>query len=75
MKPTAAQSRVLAVLERTGGQWVHVKWLDSTPLLHEDDFPTLPSLIENGWVDHRLRSVQITPAGLKALQASAKERH
>jgi hypothetical protein len=44
-----------------------MRWLDTTPLLHDDDFPVIPSLIENGWAQHKLRSVQITRAGMAAL--------
>ena len=71
MKPTAAQRRVLSVLEDAKGRWVHMRWLDSTHLLHEDDFPVVPSLIENGWVSHRLLEVQITQRGLAALRENA----
>lgn len=52
-----------------------MKWLDSTHLLHEDDFPVVPSLIENGWAQHRLREVQITTAGSIALRESAGRSH
>lgn len=75
MKPTPAQRRVLSVLEDAGGRWVHMKWLDSTHLLQEDDFPVVPSLIENGWVQHRLREVQITIAGSTVLRESAGRSH
>jgi len=68
MNPTQAQARVLTVLEGARGRWVPMRWLDTTPLLHEDDFPVVPSLIENGWAHHKLRSVQITQAGVAALQ-------
>lgn len=68
MKPTRAQKRVLKVLLKERG-WVHLSWLDSTPMLREDDFPVVPSLIENGWATHKLRSVQITPEGLEVLLA------
>jgi hypothetical protein len=67
MIPTQAQKRVLGVLEGARGRWVPMRWLDSTPLLQEDDFPVVPSLIENGWADHRLRSLQITRTGVAAL--------
>jgi hypothetical protein len=67
MTPTDAQRRLLAVLDAAGGRWVHLKWLDRTPLLDADDFPTVPSLIENGWADYRVRSVRITQAGTAAL--------
>jgi len=66
MKPTWAQKRVLKVLLNERG-WVHMSWLDSTPMLHEDDFPVVPSLIENGWAAHKVRSIQITAEGVEAL--------
>jgi hypothetical protein len=69
MKPTQAQKRLLKVLLDEGGRWVHMSWLDSTPMLHEDDFPVVPSLIENGWAAHKVRSIQITPEGVAALEA------
>jgi hypothetical protein len=68
MNPTPAQSRVLTILQNSGGRWVSMRWLDSTPLLFEDDFPVVPSLIENGWAEHKLRSIQITAEGLAALE-------
>jgi hypothetical protein len=72
MYPTQAQGRVLSVLDGARGQWVPMRWLDTTPLLHEDDFPVVPSLIENGWAQHRLRAVQITESGLTALKAARR---
>ena len=67
MNPTQAQRRLLTVLENARGRWVPMRWLDTTPLLHEDDFPVIPSLVENGWAAHKLRSIQITAAGVAAL--------
>jgi hypothetical protein len=49
-----------------------MRWLDSTPLLQVDDFPVVPSLVENGWAAHKLRSLQITAAGVQALDAMRK---
>ncbi|MDX6805289.1 hypothetical protein [Terrihabitans rhizophilus] len=49
-----------------------MRWLDSTPLLQVDDFPVIPSLIENGWAAHKLRSLQITIEGIKALDGMRK---
>jgi len=72
MNLTDAQERVLALLSSIGGDWAHLRWLDNTPLLQEDDFITVPSLIENGWADYRLRSIRITESGLSVL-ARAKD--
>ena len=68
MNPTPAQRRILTILRNARGRWVPMRWLDSTTLLLEDDFPVIPSLIENGWARHKLRSVQITPEGVEALE-------
>ena len=67
MSPTQSQCRVLTVLEGARGRWVPMRWLDTTPLLQVDDFPVVPSLIENGWAAHKLRAVQITREGVQAL--------
>jgi hypothetical protein len=71
MTPSDAQRRVLQLLDNANGQWVHMRWLDSTPSLHEDDFPVVPSLLENGWAAHRSRQVQITPEGSRVLNERA----
>ena len=73
MIPTQAQARVLGVLEGARGRWVPMRWLDTTSLLHEDDFPVVPSLVENGWADHRLRALQITRKGAAVLHEVRRE--
>ncbi|MFC5067653.1 hypothetical protein [Flaviflagellibacter deserti] len=71
MNPTPEQGRILTILQRANGRWVSMRWLDTTPLLFEDDFPVVPSLIENGWAQHKLRSIQITPEGIEALERAS----
>ncbi len=66
--PTRAQEQILEILLGTGGRWVPLRWLDSTPMLHEDDFPVVPSLIENGWAAYIRKSIQITPEGVAAMR-------
>lgn len=68
MNPTPEQTRILTILQNARGRWVSMRWLDTTPLLFEDDFPVVPSLIENGWAEHKLRSIQITAEGVEALE-------
>ncbi len=71
MNPTPEQARILTILQNSRGRWISMRWLDSTPLLFEDDFPVVPSLIENGWAQHKLRSLQITPEGVEALERAS----
>ena len=59
---TGAQRRILEYLS-IDGRWVSLKELDEA--LRADDFVAVPSLIERGLIEHRVRmgTVRITAQG------------
>jgi Mn-dependent DtxR family transcriptional regulator len=71
MRVSEAQRRVLMYC-RDNGPAVTMVELNSSRLLHKDDVVTVPSLIEDGLLEHIHDGiVKITPAGRKALEESS----
>ncbi len=69
-KPTGARKRVLEFLAGRQG-WTPLVELDEVRRLQADDIATVPSLVEDGLIEHgaEAKAVRITEAGRQALGA------
>lgn len=71
---TPAMARVLGFLAQADC-WVTIEQIGLIRLLEDDDFVSIPGLVERRLVEHRaaLSAVRITPAGRAALSPSPRE--